>query len=276
MRTPGLVATVRPVDVDDVSVLLPAEVPGLYRFALTLAPDRQHAEDLVQDTVIRALERADTFRQDASLATWLRRILHNLAVDQARRRREVPVDDLVTEVEARWSDDSYTVDAATVVARAETREELADALIRLPVIYRAAVVLHDAEGLTAREVAEVQGIALPAAKQRLRRGRMMLVDELARGVQRREALKGVPLRCADARSRVGDYLDGEVDEPTARVLEQHLRDCPTCPPLVAGLVGTTNALRAGGGSLRDPDSVLPPELAARVAALLESARGVAG
>jgi RNA polymerase sigma-70 factor (ECF subfamily) len=260
------------VDVDAVSELLPAEVPGLYRFARTLSPDRQHAEDLVQDTLIRALERAGTFRQDSSLATWLRRILHNLAVDQSRRRREVPVDDLVTQVEARWNDDSYTVDAATVVARAETRDELSDALIRLPVIYRAAVVLHDAEGLTSREIAEVQGIGLPAAKQRLRRGRMMLVDELARGVQRREALKGIPLRCGDARSRVGDYLDGEVDEATARALEQHLRDCPTCPPLVAGLVGATTALRQSGGLLRDPDSALPPELAARVAALLESAR----
>jgi RNA polymerase sigma-70 factor (ECF subfamily) len=269
-------ATVRPVDVDDVSVLLPAEVPGLYRFARTLAPDRQHAEDLVQDTVIRALERADTFRQDASLGTWLRRILHNLAVDQARSRREVPVDDLVAEVESRWNDDRYTVDAATVVARAETRDELADALIRLPVIYRAAVVLHDAEGLTVREIAEIQAIALPAAKQRLRRGRMMLVDELARGAQRREALKGIPLRCGDARARVGDYLDGEVDEVTARALEQHLRDCPTCPPLVAGLVGATTALRSSGGSLRDPDSVLPPDLAARVSALLEAARGTTG
>jgi RNA polymerase sigma-70 factor, ECF subfamily len=263
------------VDVDAVSVLLPAEVPGLYRFALTLAPDRQHAEDLVQDTVIRALERADSFRQDASLGTWLRRILHNLAVDQARSRREVPVEDLVAEVEARWNDDSYTVDAAIVVARAETREELDDALIRLPIIYRAAVVLHDAEGLTVREIADVQQIALPAAKQRLRRGRMMLVDELARGAQRREALKGVPLRCGDARARVSDYLDGEVDQATARALEQHLRDCPTCPPLVAGLVGTTKALRGSAGSLRDPDSVLPPELAARVSALLDSAHGTA-
>jgi hypothetical protein len=60
------------------------------------------------------------------------------------------------------------------------------------------------------------------------------------------------------------------------VLEQHLRDCPTCPPLVAGLVSATTALRSSGGSLRDPDSVLPPDLAARVAALLESARGAAG
>jgi len=59
-------------------------------------------------------------------------------------------------VEARWRDPSYTVDAATVVERAETREELEDALLRLPVICRTAVVLHDAEGMTVAEIAHVQ------------------------------------------------------------------------------------------------------------------------
>lgn len=246
------------------------EVPGLYRFARTLAGPAE-AEDLVQDTLARALERSDTFREESSLATWLHRILHNLAVDRARRSREVPVDTIVAELEARWSDDEYTVDSATVVARAETRAELEDALIRLPVIYRAAVVLHDMEQITVREIAEVQGIGLPAAKQRLRRGRMMLVDELARGAQRRHALHGVPLRCGEARSRVGEYLDGELDAETMQVLERHLRDCPTCPPLVAALVGATTALRHQGGLQRDPDTVLPVSLAARVAAQLDAA-----
>jgi RNA polymerase sigma-70 factor, ECF subfamily len=247
---------------------LPAEAEGLFRFAVTLTRDRERAEDLVQETLTRALERAGTFRGDSSLATWLHRILHNLAVDRARRDREDPTADMVATVDARWGEASYTVDAAAVVTHAETRAELEDALIRLPVIYRAAVVLHDAEGLTAREVAEVQGIGLPAAKQRLRRGRMMLVDELARGHQRREALRGVPLRCGQARTQVGAYLDGELDDGAAARLVHHLQACPTCPPLVAALSGTTRALRNGGGLLRDPDAVLPPGLAARVAALV--------
>ena len=67
------------------------EVPGLLRYARTIVRDEAAAEDLVQETFVRALEKLDTFRGDASLATWLHRILHNRAVDLARRRREDPV-----------------------------------------------------------------------------------------------------------------------------------------------------------------------------------------
>ena len=64
--------------------------------------------------------------------------------------------------------------------------------------------------LTAAAVAEVQQVSLPAAKQRIRRGRAMLVSALARGVERRAALAGVPLNCWDARSRIDDYLADEL------------------------------------------------------------------
>jgi RNA polymerase sigma-70 factor (ECF subfamily) len=255
--------------VDDATMRrrLPAEVPGLLRFARSLSRDPQRAEDLVSETVVRALERAGSFRAESSLATWLHRILHNLAVDEVRRSREVPSDDVTVvaeDVEARWHDDAYSVDAAEVVARAETRAELEDALIRLPVIYRAAVVLHDAEGLTVAEIADLTGVALPAAKQRLRRGRMMLVTALAAGAERRAVLDGVPLACWDARQHVGDYLDGALDGATSALLERHLGACPTCPPLYASLVGVTQALGRAGGALRDPDSVIPEAVARQI------------
>ena len=66
------------------------QVPGLLRYARSITTDPGRAEDLVQDTLVRALERVASFRGDASLATWLHRILHNLSVDQLRRAREVP------------------------------------------------------------------------------------------------------------------------------------------------------------------------------------------
>jgi len=226
----------------DVRTRLVDEVPGLLRYARTIAPDAQLAEDLVQDTLLRALQRAESFRGDASLASWLHRILHNLAVDRFRRDRE----------------------DAIVVERAETRQELEDALLRLPVIYRTVVVLHDAEGMTVAEIAEVQRVSLPAAKQRLRRGRMMLVDALAQGQARREALSGVPLRCWDARSKVSDYLDDGLPATDRVLVERHLEACPTCPPLYAGLVGTRAAL----GALRDADTVVPQSLADRINELL--------
>jgi RNA polymerase sigma-70 factor (ECF subfamily) len=233
-----------------------AELPALARTARALVRDPIRAEDLVNDTVVRALEKASTFRGDSSVRHWLRRIMHNLAIDQARRPGEL----LVEDVELLWHDDEYTVDAESVVLRAETSDEVLDALVHLPYAYRATVILHDMEGMTVKDVAEVMDVGLPAAKQRLRRGRMALVTALADGHERRVALDGVPLRCWDARAHVSDYLDGDIDPDVARRVEQHLETCPTCPPLYAALVGVT-AVVAG---LRDADNVVAPDLAARI------------
>lgn len=242
----------------DLAALAPSLAPRLYRFARSLTRDDASAEDLVQETFARALERSASYRGDAPPEAWLRRILHNLAVDRMRRSER---ETLVEEVEERWRDDAYTVDPAVVAVRTETRQELEDALVHLPFDQRAAVVLHDVEGWTVKEIADAAGIGLPAAKQRLRRGRMMLVSQLARGAERREALAGVPLRCWDARRLVSDYLDGELPADARTALERHLEACPTCPPLYTSLVGVREAL----GALRDPDSVVPPDLAARIA-----------
>lgn len=239
------------------------EQQGLYRFALSVTRDADLAGDLVQDTMVRALEKADQYRGDAPLGAWLRRILYNLAVDRSRRAsHEMAVED----VERHWRDDEYTVDPAAVAERAQNREELEDALTRLPFVYRVAVLLHDVEGLTAKEISEVQEVSLPAAKQRLRRGRMALVTALAEGHERRKALQGVPMRCWDARRHISDYLDGVLDDQTAVTVEAHLSVCPTCPPLYAALVDAHHGL----GALRDSDSVIPPDLGRRIDALLHS------
>jgi RNA polymerase sigma-70 factor, ECF subfamily len=254
-----------PLDREGLAAAVTEHLDGLYRYARLLTGDPILAEDVVQDTVLRALERADQFRGDASLRTWLHRIAHNIAVDRARRRaREVVVDD----VEERWRADDYTVEAVEIVERAAVRDELEDALVRLPDLYRTAVILHDVEGWTSAQIADAVGIGLPAAKQRLRRGRMALVSALAAGAERREALDGTPMRCWDARRLVSEYLDRELDEPRARAVEAHLQRCPTCPPLYAALVG----VRAEVGRLRDSDRVVPAPLAQRLTRTLAPER----
>lgn len=242
---------------DEFSALVADHAPALYRFARSVGADAAAAEDLVQDTFLRAFERREQ-QHGTNTGAWLRRILHNLAVDRSRKpsSREIPVD----VVEQRWSEDSYTVDAAIVVERAELRDELEDALVRLPFMYRAAVVLHDVDGWTVHQIADAADITLPAAKQRLRRGRMMLVTALAASAERRAVVRGVLMACWDARVLVSDYLDDDLDAADRALVEAHLQVCPTCPPLYAALVGA----HAGLGRLRDPDSVVPPGLARRI------------
>lgn len=245
------------IDRDD----LISELTGLYRFSLSITRDPVRAGDLAQDTVARALEREHQFKVGADLGPWLRRIAHNLAIDRARRgAREV----LVEETEDKWKDDEYSIDPSMIIEDTQTREAIEDALTRLPFIYRSVVVLHDVDGWTVREIAEVQGIGLPAAKQRLRRGRMALTTALAEGAERRRMLKGVPMQCWDARLHVSDYLDDSLDADMRRLVESHLEICPTCPPLYASLVNAHEGLSA----LRDPDAVVPPDLEARIRSLV--------
>lgn len=232
---------------------------ALYRFALSITRDPHLAADLVQDTMVRALERADQYRGDAALISWLKRILHNLAIDKGRRASK---ELLVDEVEESWMSDVYSVDPVAVAEQLELRSQLEEALLRLPFIYRTTLILHDAEQWTVAEIAELQGISVPACKQRLRRGRMAMVTALDEADERALQSEGVPMRCWDARKHISDYLDGQLPIEEAALLEGHLGACPTCPPLYASLVASQEKM----GSLRDPNSVVPPELDKRIRA----------
>jgi RNA polymerase sigma factor (sigma-70 family) len=240
-----------PSEPDELTGRLMAEVPGLVRLATRLVHDPVQAEDCAQEVILRAWRQRGSLRDAAALRAWLRRSLVNRIID-----REL---DLAS-VEAAWRDDGYSVQPEAVIERAELHEELEDALARLPVRYRLPVVLHDAMGWSGPEIAAAMGLGLPATKQRLRRGRMMLVTALARADERRVATHDQPMRCWRARRHVSAYLDGELDPGTRVSVEAHLASCPTCPPLYAALVG----VRATIGGLRDPDSVVEEAVAARI------------
>jgi RNA polymerase sigma-70 factor (ECF subfamily) len=228
--------------------------------ALHLTRDPSSAEELAQEAAHRAWSRRRQLRDEAPIGPWLNRILVNLVIDRSRARRDQH-ELVVADIEERWHDDDYSVDPEQVLARAELRDELEDALVRLPAGYRTVVVVHDAVGWPVPAIADALRIGLPAAKQRLRRGRMMLVSALAEGNPKRAASLAQPMHCWQARRHISAYLDDEVDPETRAAVEGHLAVCPTCPPLYVSLVGVRTQL----GGLRDPDSVVPNEIAQRVA-----------
>jgi len=232
---------------------------------LHLGRDSIVAEDLAQEAATRAWARRRQLRAGAPVGPWLNRILVNLVIDRSRAHRDELT---IIDTEERWHDNDYSVDPEQVLARAELRDELEDALVRLPAGYRTVVVLHDAVGWPVAAIAGALGIGMPAAKQRLRRGRMMLVCALAYGNPKRAASVAQPVRCWQARRQISAYLDDDLAPATHAAVESHLAVCPTCPPLYTSLVG----VRAQLSERRDPDSVVPREIAARIADQLSKVR----
>lgn len=143
----------------------------LYGAAYRMTRSVEDAQDLVQDTFVRAYVAFDRFRPGTNLRAWLFTILHRTRTDRLRRRARRPV-------EAELGDDDVGVPASQE-RLASGYEELERALLALPEAYRAAVVLRDVEDLSYREIAEVLDVAVGTVMSRIHRGRALLRTALA-------------------------------------------------------------------------------------------------
>jgi RNA polymerase sigma-70 factor, ECF subfamily len=157
-----------------------------YRLAIGITGNQQDAEEAVQDAFWSVLRKIDTFRGDASLGSWIYRITANAAYQKrrggARRRDEISLDEVLPPFHedgqhaAPIGDWSARIDDPAV--QSELRTVLASALGELPDHYRAVIVLHDVEGMSMAEVADCLGIAVPTAKTRAHRARLLLRKRL--------------------------------------------------------------------------------------------------
>ncbi len=148
----------------------------LWAVALRTTSDREDAADALQDGLISAFRRAETFRGDAQVTTWLHRIVVNACLDRMRRRRTRPTEAL-PEDEDRAAELAMDVpeDPAEV---SERRTDVLAALAQLPDEQRAALVLVDMEGYSVDDAAQVLGCAPGTIKSRCSRGRARLVPLL--------------------------------------------------------------------------------------------------
>jgi RNA polymerase sigma-70 factor, ECF subfamily len=153
------------------------------RFARSLTRDEARADDLVQETYLRALRGWHTFREGADARRWLFTVCHNVflrTIQRDSRYESAPDDDPELEslltATAHWKAEESGV--AQIVERMDLGRAIDAALAKLPVHYRSAVVLVDVEGQSYEEAACVLGIAVGTVRSRLFRGRRMLQDEL--------------------------------------------------------------------------------------------------
>ncbi|MCW2722590.1 RNA polymerase sigma factor SigM [Pseudonocardia sp.] len=138
----------------------------MWGLAVRTLGNREEAADAVQEALVAAYRRAGTYRGEASVRTWLHRIVVNACIDRLRRERARPtVPWPAGEVPSR------VPDHATELA---TRLEITEALAMLPPEQRMAVVLVDVQGWALAEVAEVLEVPLGTVKSRCARGRARL------------------------------------------------------------------------------------------------------
>jgi len=150
--------------------------PRLLQLALRLlAGDEAEAEDVVQDTWIKAVERLDGFRWESELSTWLHAIAANVSREALRRRG--------TRREVEWPEEEEP--AAAAPPEAIEPVDLEAAIAALPAGYRTVFVLHDVEGHTHEAIAAELGVTTGTTKSQLFRARRAVRARLAPGSERR-------------------------------------------------------------------------------------------
>lgn len=170
-------------DTEAFGVLFSRHRDRLWAVALRTTGDPEEAADALQDALIAAFRRADSYRGDAAVTTWLHRIVVNACLDRLRRRK-VRLADPLPEDDEHHRDvpergRAGPVDPADSAVAGEQRSVVLSALESLPPDQRAALVLVDMEGYSVEETAAILECAPGTVKSRCSRGRARLAPLLA-------------------------------------------------------------------------------------------------
>jgi RNA polymerase sigma-70 factor, ECF subfamily len=158
-----------------------ASLDSLYRTALRLTRVPADAEDLVQETYLKAFRAADSFKPGTNLRAWLFTILHNTARNRIRDRARdtVSVDsDVVERLSELPAPDRPIETPESLLLRQTMAPELQAAIDALPDAFRQAVWLRDVEEFSYAEIAEMLSIPVGTVMSRISRGRHLLFEQL--------------------------------------------------------------------------------------------------
>jgi RNA polymerase sigma factor (sigma-70 family) len=159
-------------------------IDSMFNFAYRLTNDEDDANDLVQDTYLKAFRFINSFQQGTNSKAWLFRILKNSFINDYRKKSKEPSKVDYQEVETVYnSADEPEHTGATVDLRTESvqdliGDEVAMALNGLPVDFRTVIILCDIEGFTYEEMAKILDIPIGTVRSRLHRARNLLKEKL--------------------------------------------------------------------------------------------------
>ena len=158
-------------------------LPNLYGAALRLTRNPQDAEDLIQESYLRAFRGFAGFEEGTNLRAWMYRILTNTFINTYRKKQREPVTIRDEEIEDWYLYDRLGESGVEASAETEVLERIPDedvqrALEGLPENFRMAVLLADVEGFSYKEIAEIMDTPIGTVMSRLHRGRKALQKAL--------------------------------------------------------------------------------------------------
>jgi len=161
----------------DIDSLYRAHFSDVHRFVYHFVQNPALADELTQDAFLRAYEAWGSFRGEAPERIWLLRIARNVCLDylrspRARQSKVAPLDEGGEIATTPGCEPPLTVDQAA--RQAEMTDCVQQFVLSLPETLRTPLILHDMEGLTNAQIAQVLGVSLEAAKMRLHRARARL------------------------------------------------------------------------------------------------------
>jgi RNA polymerase sigma-70 factor, ECF subfamily len=190
MDEAALVAQAREGNVSAFTELVRRYEGKIFRLAQHVTQNREDAEDVLQETFMKAYEHLDQFQGNSKFYTWIVRIAVNQALMKLRRQKtgktvsldetiDTGEDTVVREI-AAWDENPEQR-----FSREEMSEILDSAIQSLEPPYRSVFVLRDIEELSTEETAEALGLSIPAVKSRLLRARLQLREKLTRQFKRK-------------------------------------------------------------------------------------------
>jgi len=163
-------------------------MPGLYSAALRMTRNASDAEDLVQETYLKAYRSFGSFTEGTNLRAWLYRILTNTYINSYRAAQRRPETTDVEDVE-----DLYLYKRLAGAGGSEPGQSAEDeALERLPEAFRMAVLLADVEGFSYKEISEITEVPIGTVMSRIHRGRRALQKALHDVAEARGLVGSVP------------------------------------------------------------------------------------
>ena len=162
---------------------------AMYNFALRLTSDPSDAEDLVQDTIVKAFRFFSSYEKGTNAKAWLFRILKNSYINnyrkQSKKPNQVDYDEVSSFYETIRADRTDTSDLEDKMFRELVDDDISQALEELPEDFRTVVLLCDVEGFTYEEIANMLDVPIGTIRSRLHRGRNLLKAQLKEYAEKR-------------------------------------------------------------------------------------------